>query len=555
MRILTTLIMLGALLTGCAGQTPIRPNVILIFADDLGYGDLGAYGQELIATPELDALASSGIRMTQFYTAAPHCPPARSGLLQGRDTGHSYVRRAGEFPPDLDLLPERLKDAGYATAMFGKWGMGAHDGMTVTAGDPVDAGFDQFVGSMTHRDAHAYFLDSPSEPPGTPEQPFYDDLHQTLWTISNGTTVPLALSPDRYTHDEYVDRSLDYIASASPTTPFFMYLPFTIPHAELVVPEDQPGENLLGQYLDETGQSIFPEIPWLPDGGRYARHNLMPRATYAAMVSRLSRDVGRIVDAVIDAGLMDQTIIIFTSDNGPHDAGGIVSPVFFNSSGGLRDMKWQLTEGGVRVPGIFWGPGYFAGNRTIHTPAATWDLAATISDYASAAAPVDGNGLSLRSLLESDTAPDREFMYWETFNGPRRYSQAVRKGDFKALRRRGNTPVDVVELYHLGRDPTESTDLSGESAYCTVLNDLKLLMNSVRETPELNPNGQYDLVPLTVEPCCVGDVDLSGEVDFGDLNVLLKFWGQPHGTGDIDGNGTVDIGDLNEVLDAWTDAC
>ncbi|MCA9311469.1 MAG: hypothetical protein KDA21_09715 [Phycisphaerales bacterium] len=163
--------------------------------------------------------------------------------------------------------------------------------------------------------------------------------------------------------------------------------------------------------------------------------------------------------------------------------------------------------------------------------------------------------MSLRPLLEGGVAPERAYLYWEMFNGAHRYIQAARIGDMKALRRRGNRPDDSVELYDLGSDPGETTDLAGVAAYCGVLNELKGLMNTARVTPELNPDGDLELVPLLIEPCCAGDVNASGAVDFDDLNLTLEFWGQPHEHADIDGNGIVDISDLNEVLDGWLLGC
>ena len=499
MRSLLLLVALVLPLVGCSTpSTTPRPNVVLILADDLGYGDLGAYGQVKIKTPELDALAAEGVRFTRFYSGSPHCAPARSCLLEGRDSGHASVRQRPPFPPGVRTFPQDLQAAGYRTGMFGKWGMATHDGTRVTAGDPVDAGFDAFLGSLTHRDAQAAYLDHPADGIGTPMQPPQAGIHQTLWTIRDGITSPHPIAPDQYVHDACMDAAMDFIQSAA-GEPFFLYLPMTPPHAELAAPDDE----LLAQYLDASGRSIFPETPWTPTEGRYLRHNMMPRATYAAMVSRISRDVGRVIDVLHELGVADETIVIFTSDNGPHSAGGMQGPAFFDSTAGLRDMKWQLTEGGVRVPGVIWGPGYFEGGRVTEAPSAAWDLAATICDYASTSPPPGGQGASLRPLLERNIAPDRAVLYWETFNGPGRYRQAVLMGRYKALRVRGKTPGDHVELYDLAQDPGETVDLSGDPRLELVKTMMIEIMNESREPPLVDPEGRFELVPLDPDAASV----------------------------------------------------
>ncbi len=474
-----------------AGGVGERPNIVLIMVDDLGWGDLGVYGQQLILTPEIDAMAAEGLRLTHFYAAAPHCHPSRNSLLTGLHTGHTHIRRDGHLTADDPILPELLHAAGYATGMYGKWGLSEVDaGDTPVLAVPHELGFDRFTGQLTHRDAHVYFLDSPPHPPGTPEHPFYPDIRQFLYQSRDGRTEMLALPPQRYVHDEFVDRTLGFIDEHR-HEPFFLYLPYTIPHAELVVPADS-----LALYLDEQGQSLFPEIPWTPplDGRGFDRHNPMPRATYAAMISRLSRDVGRILQRLRDHGLEEDTLVILTSDNGPHDAGGIASPDFFASSGGLSGMKWSLSEGGIRVPMIAWWPGTITPGVS-DQPAALWDLLPTLADLT--ATPLAGrvDGISLRPLLTGEGSLPRRFLYWEAFVGGATYRQAARLGRYKALRRVAD---DHVELYDLVSDPAERSDLSGLPELCPQLLELKEILNTARVSPPRNPEHRFDIAPLSL---------------------------------------------------------
>lgn len=467
------------------------PNVIVIMVDDLGWGDLGSYGQTLIATPELDTMAAEGMRFTQFYSASPHCNPARASLLTGLHTGHVQLKLNSSLNPLQSTLAEVVSGQSYKTAMFGKWGVSEIDESDVpTAGIPELLGFDQYLSQLTHRDAHVYFLDSPPEPPGTPEQPYYPDVRQFLYQFDGVTQQQVVLSEDRYVHDEFVDRTLQFISDYKDDN-FFLYLPLTIPHAELAIPDDES----IAAYQDEDGNSVFFEIPYQPaqDGRLYDRWNEQPRATYAAMVSRLSRDVGQILDALQDHEIADRTLVLFTSDNGPHDAGGIRNPNFFNSTGGLSGMKWSLREGGIRVPMIAWWPGTIQ-PAVVDTPAALWDILPTVASVIGATVNGARDGVSLTSLLMSSPVgiPDRH-LYWETFNGRADYRQAVRKDQYKAMRR---VDDDYVELYDLDTDPAESEDLSDLVTMCEVLIDLKALMNAEHTAPLDNPDGVFDIDPL-----------------------------------------------------------
>lgn len=467
------------------------PNIIVIMVDDLGWGDLGSYGQTLIATPELDEMAAEGVRFTQFYSAAPHCNPARASLLTGLHTGHTQLRLNSSLNPLQSTLAEVVSQQDYQTAMYGKWGVSEVDESDVPIGGvPELLGFDQYLSQLTHRDAHVYFLDSPPAPPGTTDQPYYPDVRQFLYQFDGVSQQQVVLSEDRYVHDEFVDRSLQFIDDYKEDN-FFLYLPLAIPHAELAIPDDES----IAAYQDSEGDSIFFEIPYQPalDGRLYDRWNEQPRATYAAMVSRLSRDVGRILDALQTHGIADRTLVLFTSDNGPHDAGGIRSPDFFNSAGGLSGMKWSLREGGIRVPMIAWWPGTIQPG-VIETPAALWDLLPTIASMIGGTVEDARDGVSLSSLLLSapGTLPERH-LYWETFNGRADYRQAARKNQYKALRR---VDDDYVELYNLDDDPAEAEDLSDLVPMCEVLTELKTILNAEHTAPLDNPDGVFDIEPL-----------------------------------------------------------
>lgn len=482
----------GALPCGACTLTvehDLRPNVVLVVADDLGWGDLGSYGQAKIHTPELDAMAAEGVRMTSFYAGAPHCTPSRAALLTGLTTGHTQVRLEGALVADGPTLPELFQQAGYATGMFGKWGLAEVSGASmVTAADPAAGGFDEWAGQLTNRDAQVYYLDSPAQPPGTPQHPFYPDVRPFLFTARDGRSEPLPLPPERYIHGELFARALSFVERHQ-GEPFFLYLPVAIPHAELVAEAAD-----LAEYQDAHGRSLFPETPWHPaqDGRDFDRWNEAPRATYAAMVSRLSRDVGQLLDRLRALGLDEDTLVLFSSDNGPHDAGGIGSPAFFRSAGPFSGMKWSLREGGLRVPLLAWWPGHI--QPTLEdTPAAFWDLLPTLTDLAGLPPPAS-DGASLLPLWTRGDAPAQRSLYWETF-APRADSrQALRLGRYKLLRRLGG----AAELYDLSTDPAEAHDLAADPAYCATLRDLATRLNASRTNPHQNPGGAFTIPPLAV---------------------------------------------------------
>lgn len=405
-----------------------KPNIILIMADDLGYGHLGSYGQTKIRTPHIDRLAERGMRFTQAYAGSTVCAPSRSVLMTGLHGGHTSVRgNLGDAHiRDEDMtLAEVLKGAGYAAGAYGKWGLGLAD----SPGHPLRQGFDDFLGYL--HQVHAHF--------------FYP-----LWLTDNHSRMLLPLNKDggrgQYTHDLIVERALDFIA-ANRDGPFFCYLPVTIPHVELAVPVDS-----LVEYLGK-----FPEV----GGGQERRIGYIvspnPRATYAAMVSRLDRDVGRIVALLEDLGIDEETIVIFNSDNGAQSRFD-VSEDFFNASGGLRGFKGSMYEGGLRIPQVVSWPGHVkAGSVTDHVTYFP-DMMPTFAELAGVSAD-HTDGISIVPTLLGE-GPQRQhtWLYWELVaSGNRLRSQAARNGRWKFVRATEDGPV---ELYDLETDEDETTNLA-----------------------------------------------------------------------------------------------
>jgi arylsulfatase A-like enzyme len=424
---LAGLLMLGALPP--QAQT-VRPNVILIQADDLGYGDLSSFGQSHFQTPSLDRLAREGIRFTQYYAGSTVCAPSRSSLMTGQHTGRTYVRgnsKRGLRPEDVTIA-EVLRDAGYRTALVGKWGLGD----TSTTGEPGQQGFEFSFGFLDQEHAHRQYTDH-----------LYRNaaIHQTNVN-------------EDYANDLFTRESIAFVERADPR-PFFLYLNYTVPHAELRAPEDSM-RPFAGKFSETPfvnakadARTTGPETPTLG-----YRSQPTPRAAFAAMITRMDRDIGRIVAAVDARGAGRQTLVIFTSDNGPHREGG-ADPQFFRSSGGLRGIKRDLYEGGIRVPMIARWTGTIPPGRTSDHPAAHWDLFPTITDVAGITTPAGLDGLSIRRALVGQPQPAHEFLYWEFHE--RGFQQAVRMGDWKAVRLAQSTPL---ELYDLKSDPAEEHDVA-----------------------------------------------------------------------------------------------
>ena len=461
-----------ALLASCASPAAAQdadapgdgrpPNLIFIMADDLGYGDLGSYGQRHIWTPRLDQMAREGTRFTQYYVGSPVCAPSRSVLMTGRHAGRTRVRNNVGWAPrgDAPLQPEDvtpaevLKEAGYRTGAFGKWALGLED----TPGAPHRQGFDAFFGLTDQSEAKRY--------------------HRSRYQqIVGGETVHVEADTADYSHDLMAARALDFIEE-NRDGPFFLYLPFVIPHADLDVPAETRR-----MYQDANGESLFDE-PANPDPGGY-RAEPQPFATYAAMVTHLDRSIGRIMDRLRALGLAGNTIIFFTSDNGPHQEGGF-NPMVFDSNGPLRGIKRDLYEGGIRVPMLVWGPGRVPAGRTSDHVWAAWDVLPTLADLAGTSAPSDIDGHSVAAAVTGGgEAPVHETFYWEFFvKGPKLFQQAVRRGDWKAIRFTEADGSRWTELYHLGQDVGETTDVARN--YPDLVAELEAAMDAAHATPELD---------------------------------------------------------------------
>ncbi|MBA7644669.1 MAG: sulfatase-like hydrolase/transferase [Calditrichaeota bacterium] len=425
-------------LPGCANvlvkhgsnKAPRKPNIIYILTDDLGYGDLGCYGQKRIRTPNLDRMAAEGIRFTDHYAGSTVCAPSRCALMTGLHMGHALVRGNREarpmgqypLPADTTTVAKLLKQAGYATALIGKWGLGGPD----STGIPNRQGFDYFFGYLCQRHAHNYY----------PEFLFRNEERVPL--SGNRVAEPrldgagFAVERAQYSHDLLAREALAFV-ERSRDNPFFLYLALTIPHANneggpkgMEVPSTEP-------YANED----WPE----------------PQKGHAAMITRMDRDIGRLLAKIRELGLDEETLVIFTSDNGPHREGG-TDPEFNDSNGPLRGIKRDLYEGGIRVPLIARWPGRIRpGDESDHV-SAFWDFLPTVCEIAGVK-PYEGtDGLSYLPALFGGEQKEHEFLYWEF-----KSIQAVRMGDWKGIR---FGTKSKLELYDLKNDMGENNDIAGK---------------------------------------------------------------------------------------------
>jgi arylsulfatase A len=457
MSLLATLVAL----TTFAAERP--PNIIFILADDLGYGDIGPFGQKKIRTPHLDRMAAEGMRFTQHYSGSPVCAPSRCVLLTGKHPGHAAIRDNREVQPEGQTpLPANtitiarlLKEQGYATAAMGKWGLG----FPGSEGDPLKQGFDRFFGYNCQRIAHNYYPTS-------------------LW--NNATRVPLnnpafaahqrlpadadpaaAASYAKYAGKDYAPdlitaAALEFIRT-NRARPFFLYFATTIPHLALQVPEDS-----LAEY-----RGVFPDEPYTGTNG-YLPHRT-PRAAYAAMVTRLDRDIGRMMSLVRELGLDENTVFVFTSDNGPlFGRHGGTDSDFFKSAAGLRGRKGAQYEGGIRVPLIVRWKGRITTNSVSDRVSGFEDWLPTLLQLSgSNAKPAGVDGVSFAPTLLGRQQEARPFLYREfpAYDG----WQSVRVGDWKAVRhplhpraRSGAKVKLAIELYNLRSDPAEANDVAAQ---------------------------------------------------------------------------------------------
>jgi arylsulfatase A-like enzyme len=450
---------------GCNAQPPKKqpqlPNVIIVLADDLGYGDLGCYGQQLIKTPNIDRLAKEGMRFTRFYAGCTVSAPSRSSLVTGLHTGHTPIRgnkgvNGGDHPQpgDTYTIGKMLKESGYATGCFGKWGLG----YVGSEGDPGNQGFDTFFGYNGQALAHNYY------------PYFLCSNRDTVWLSGNEGT-----GKEEYAMDIIHDEAIKFIRN-NKDRPFFAYLTYIIPHAELVNPED----SIIAMY---DGQ--FPETPFagVDNGqgykkGAYGSTN-RPKTDFAAMVTRLDAYVGEIAEVLKANGLDRNTLVIFTSDNGPHTEGG-ADPHFFKSYGPLRGVKRDMYEGGIRIPFIARYPGKIKAGTTSEHVAAFWDMMPTLATLTHTKTAENGDGISfLPTLAGQKGQQQHDHLYWEFHEQGGKI--AVRKGKWKAIwLNAGNPGKTTVELYDLTKDIHEDTNLAAQ--YPEVVDELTKIKN-VSHTP------------------------------------------------------------------------
>ncbi len=421
-----------------------KPNIIFILADDLGYGDVGFNGQELIQTPHIDLLAKEGRAYDTFYAGSTVCAPSRSSLMSGQHTGHTFIRGnkgvepEGQFPiaDSVVTLAEVLQDRGYKTGAFGKWGLGP----VGSSGDPNRQGFDKFYGYNCQSLAHRYY-------PGH----LWDNGQKVLLTENKNLQEQKQYAPDLI-HEQ----TLNFIRQ-NQDDPFFLFLPYILPHGELIVPDDSLFNYYKGKFEEtpfvgkDYGENAAP--------GGYASQRY-PRAAFAAMVGRLDRYVGDVLETLETLGLDSNTIIIFTSDNGPHVEGG-ADPDYFNSSGGLRGVKRDLYEGGIRVPFVVRWPAQIAASSKGAFVGAFWDILPTLADITGASIPHNLDGVSFKNSLRGHEAEQKQhdYLYWEFHEQGGK--QAVRWKNWKGIKLNAKSSDEgLFELYDLSGDVSEKYNIA-----------------------------------------------------------------------------------------------
>jgi arylsulfatase A-like enzyme len=495
-------IFIGLLFITACSDKPAEtqpPNIIIFLADDLGYGETGVYGQEKIKTPHIDALAESGMLFTQFYSAAPVCAPARYMLLTGQHAGHAYIRgndewnergdvwdyEAASLNPELEgqrpmptetfTLGKALQEAGYKTGLFGKWGLGG----PLSESIPNTQGFDEFYGYNCQRQAHNLY------PPHLWHNRTKDVLDNEL--IAPRTGLDTLANPNdpaayrKYFQPDYAPAKIHDYALAfmdeNKDQPFFMYYASPLPHVPLQIPQE-----FIDPYIKQFGE----ESPY--DGSRGYFPTQYPRATYAAMISYLDQQLGELVAKLKELGLYENTIILFTSDNGPSYAGG-VDAEFFNSAAPFDNAygrtKGFVYEGGIRVPMIASWPGHIeAGSRSDHI-SILYDLMPTACELAGTRVPPNSDGLSFSGALLQEQQVHHDYLYWDypEYQG----QQAVRMGQWKGIRKNIFQGNKQIELYNLSVDPGETVDVSNENPdVITAIAEVMLEAHTVAENPRFH---------------------------------------------------------------------
>ncbi len=415
-----------------AGKPPAnRPNIIFILADDLGYGDPGCYGQERIKTPSLDRMAEEGMRFTQHYAGSTVCAPSRCVLMTGLHTGHCLVRGNARVPlrPSDVTVAELLKKAGYATGIVGKWGLG-EPGST---GIPNKKGFDYWFGYLNQRHAHNYW----------PEYLWRNTEKVRLRNVVKPVNPPGGVATKRveYSHDLFAKEALAFV-ERNKDRPFFLYLAYTIPHANNEARQKGMEVPSLEPYADKD----WPE----------------PQKGHAAMITRMDGDIGKLFVELKELGIDENTLVIFSSDNGPHKEGG-ADPRFFKSSGPLRGYKRALYEGGIRVPTLARWPGKIKPGSVSDHISGFWDFLPTCAELAGFKAPKDIDGISMVPTLlgKPQKQNKHEFLYWEFHEQGKK--QAVRMGDWKGVRLNvARKPNGPIELYNLKTDIGEKNNVADQ---------------------------------------------------------------------------------------------
>ncbi len=422
-------------IAGAESGSTNRPNIIFILADDLGYGDLGCYGQKLIRTPNLDRLAREGVRFTQAYAGSTVCAPSRCVLMTGLHTGHARVRGNALVPllPEDRTVAKMLKEAGYVTGIVGKWGLGEPN----TPGVPNRQGFDEWFGYLNQGHAHDYYP-------------------QYLWRNEQKVTIEGNLNGAKkeYSNDLFTREALDFIRRHR-KGPFFLYLTFTLPHAN----------NELGAKTG-NGMEVPTDAPYSNESWPQQQKN------HAAMITRLDGEVGKVMAVLKELGIDDHTVVFFSSDNGPHREGG-AKPEFFRSSGPLRGIKRDLYEGGIRVPMIVRWPGKITPGTVSDQVWAFWDFLPTAAAIAGVRPPPAIDGISMLPALLAKPQKSHDDLYWEFHE--RGFKQAVRMGDWKAIRFGIEGPI---ELYDLKTDIGEQHNIA--AAHPNVVARIEAILKTAR---------------------------------------------------------------------------
>ncbi|HEV7347356.1 arylsulfatase [Telluribacter sp.] len=475
---MTLALSVALLLAGCAAQTQHGarhaageipgPNIVFILADDMGYGDLGCYGQGRIKTPHIDQLAREGMRFLAHYAGSTVCAPSRCALMTGMHTGHASVRGNGAtgngspLPDSALTVAEVMKRAGYATAMIGKWGLGNDD----TSGRPDRQGFDFYYGVLDQILAHNFypeFLLKNGRKENLRNEVVYKD--STHWTKGKGSYATKKVD---YAHDLFIKEAISFI-DENRSKPFFLYLPLTVPHNN--------GEAPVGERQEVPELGIYANHPYLTEASAAIQQETR---AYAAMVTRMDRDVGRIMEKLRSLKIDKNTIVIFASDNGPMPYSHQFS-AFFSSNAQFSGYKTDLLEGGIRVPLIVRWPGKVKAGSVSSHPSAFWDFLPTMAEIAGQKPPAGIDGISYLPTLLGQPQTPHPHLYWEYEN-----QQAVRLGIWKGIRVH---PTQIspmkLRLYNLAEDISEQVDVADQ--FPDVVSQMQAIMEQEHVYSPLYP--------------------------------------------------------------------